>query len=108
MGEGFLGHTLGAALAGILAVVSAVGGAAGTAQQPPAPGHKQHGPPADKGAQKKPLKRLALADKAGVPLGPAPRESDIGGPTAPRGLGTPPRRTLGKPLPQASARYVII
>jgi hypothetical protein len=108
MGDGFLGHTLGAALAGILAVVAAVGGQAGSGQQPPASGQKQHGPPAKQDALKKPPKRLALADKVSVPLGHGRLGRDISWPNCPTGMGIPARRTLGKPLPPPSSRYVIV
>ena len=108
MGDGFLGHTLGTALAGILAVVSSIGGHAGSGHQPPASGHKLHAPAGEKSTLKKPPKRLALADKVSVPLGHGSLGADISWPNCPKGMGIPARRTLGKPPPPASSRYVVI
>jgi hypothetical protein len=107
MDEGFLGHALGAALAGILSVVAAVGGTAGTDPQSTSSQHKQASPPSKKQLDK-PLKRLKLADRVEVPTGHGRLGRDIGWPNCPKGMGIPSRRTLGHPLPPSSARYVII
>jgi hypothetical protein len=107
MDEGFLGHALGAALAGILSVVAAVGGPTASDKQSPRADQKQSGPPSSKQLEK-PLKRLKLADKVEVPTGKGRIGRDIGWPNCPKGMGIPQRRTLGNPMPPASARYVII
>jgi hypothetical protein len=42
------------------------------------------------------------------PLGEHVVGADASWPSCPRGLGIPARRTLGKPLPRASARFVVV
>jgi hypothetical protein len=108
MDEGFLGHALGTALAGILSVVAAVGGPSqADQQQSPGTDQNQSGAPTQKQLDKS-LKRLKLADKVNVPTGHGRLGRDISWPNCPKGMGIPQRRTLGHPLPPASARYVII
>jgi hypothetical protein len=59
-----------------------------------------------------------VAVAVATPTGPAPAEhrrlpavvvgADVSWPNCPEGLGIPSRPTLGKPLPRASARFVVI
>jgi hypothetical protein len=107
MDEGFLGHALGAALAGILTVVTAVGAQTSPVQHLPGSDEKQAGSPAHQPVEKPP-KRLKLAQEVEVPTGHGRLGRDIGWPNCPKGMGIPQRRTLGHPLPPASARYVVI
>lgn len=49
-----------------------------------------------------------LADKVDAPVGVGRLGRDVSWPNCPTGLGIPSRRTLGRPMPPASARYVVI
>ena len=112
MDDGFLSHTFGAAVAGVLTVVAGLGAApSGAGDTAPAPTskHRSAQPSGAPGTPTtKPPKRLALADKVEVPTGHGSVGRDVGWPNCPPGLGIPSRRTLGKPMPSAGARYVLI
>ncbi len=103
-GDGFLAQLLRAALAGILSVTAGVARSAPAGDEPSArPKPEQRAKPPTQ-----PHKRLALADKVEVPVRVGRFGRDVGWPNCPPGLGIPARRTLGKPMPPASARYLLI
>jgi hypothetical protein len=111
---------IGGALGFVLTLLLAVTGTTGGEARPVAPS----GPTAAPSAPSRPPspraapRRNPLADKA-EPLAAAGRPradepaagvfgGDIGWPQCPPGMGIPERRTLGKPLPSTTARYVLV
>jgi hypothetical protein len=103
MTTSFLGQVIGTAVASVLAVTALVG-AHQSSPQAPGTSTPSRNPLADKveGSARK------LAREVELPVGHGVVGRDISWSNCPKGMGIPARRTLGKPLPPASARYVVI